>query len=215
MAPMCRFNKTEETAAEILLYGDIGAGLWDGISAKEFAQELAGLGDVEEINLCINSPGGDVADGFAIYNTLNRHSARIIVDVDGLAASIASVIAMAGDEIRMAENASLMIHDPWTIAMGDAEELRRAASILDTLQGQIAGVYAARTGQSLAAIKRMMSAETWMTAEEARAAGFCTAVIDNKFAENRKPGKSLASGSWRRNLAARRLALMEREVASA
>jgi ATP-dependent Clp protease, protease subunit len=201
MAPMCRFNKTEETAAEILLYGDIGAGLWDGISAKEFAQELAGLGDVEEINLCINSPGGDVADGFAIYNTLNRHSARIIV--------------VAGDEIRMAENASLMIHDPWTIAMGDAEELRRAASILDTLQGQIAGVYAARTGQSLAAIKRMMSAETWMTAEEARAAGFCTAVIDNKFAENRKPGKSLASGSWRRNLAARRLALMEREVASA
>jgi ATP-dependent Clp protease, protease subunit len=126
----------------------------------------------------MNSPGGDVFDGLAIYNTLKRHPANVIVDVDGMALSIASIIAMAGNEIRMAKNAMMMIHDPWTISMGTADDFREQADLMDTVKGNLVTTYADRTGVPESEVSDLMSAETWMTAEQAVKAGFADAVTD-------------------------------------
>ncbi|MCK5219101.1 Clp protease ClpP, partial [bacterium] len=121
-----------EKKVEILIYDQIGEDWFgDGVQAKKFAEELRDLGDIETIELRINSPGGSVWDGNAIYNTLRGHKATVNVTIDGLAASIASVIAMSGDTITMPENALMMIHNPATIAFGEAEEMRKAANMLD------------------------------------------------------------------------------------
>lgn len=159
-------------SADLYLYEEIG--IW-GITAADFLQELKGL-QAGTLNVHINSPGGSVFDGFAIYNALSTHPARVLVTVDGIAASIASVIAMAGDEIAMAENAMLMIHRPWTELSGFAADLRQQADVLDKLETNIVQVYAARTKQSEAAVRAAMEAETWYSAEEAVAAGFATSV---------------------------------------
>src|SRR5258707_608582 len=118
---------------EIWLYDQVGEGWFGGMSAKTFVAEVQKLGKVDLINLHINSPGGSVFDGVAIYNNLKSHPARIEVDVDGVAASIASVIAMAGDEIRMAANAMMMIHNAMGMTFGDAEDMRKTADLLDQL----------------------------------------------------------------------------------
>ena len=153
--------------AEILIYDDIGAGFFGGISAKDFADELAGIGDVEEINVRINSPGGSVFDGFAIYNSLKRLDAKIIVDIDGMALSIASVIAMVGDEIRMADNAMMMVHNPFTVVAGTSKELRETADVLDSMRDNIAQTYSERSKLSTDEAITAMDAETWYTAQEA------------------------------------------------
>lgn len=165
-------------AAEILIYEDIGDGWFGGLSAKQFAEDLKALGAVDTLDVRINSYGGQIFDGFAIYNTLVRHAARKTVHVDGVAASSASVIAMAGHEIRMAANGFLMIHNPWGYAQGSAAELRAQADLLDQIQGAIAGVYSARTGLSVGEILPLMDAETWFTADEAVAKGFADQVSD-------------------------------------
>lgn len=164
--------------AEILLYDNIGEGLFGGISAQGFMDELKGHASVNAIDLRLNSGGGDVFDGLAIHNALVRHPARVTTHVDGLAASIASVIAMAGDEIRMADNAMMMIHDPWTWAMGSAEELRKQAGTLDKIRDTLLATYTGRTGADQAEISGMMTAETWMDAQEAVSRGFADAVTE-------------------------------------
>lgn len=156
--------------AEIWLYEEIGG--WVGVSAKKFADDLKALGDLTKITLRINSPGGDVFDGNAIYNILKQHKARVEVFVDGLAASIASIVAMAGDEITIAENAMMMVHAPWTFAMGNADDLRKTIDMLDKVAETIVVTYARRTKKDEQAIKDLMAAETWMTADEAIANGF-------------------------------------------
>lgn len=168
--------RTNERAV-IYLYSDIG-GYFDGVTAKQFAKDLNDLGAVREINLRINSVGGSVFEGFAIYNLLSQHPATISVDVDGIAASIASVIAMAAapGALRMAANATMMVHRPWSMAVGDAETMRKEADLLDKLDGQIRGTYVRRTGAEPAAVAAMMLAETWMDAEEAVTAGFADTV---------------------------------------
>lgn len=168
--------KTKE--AEIWIYEEIGAGGWfeGGLSAKQFAEDLKALGKLERILVHINSPGGDVFDGIAIYNILKQNSARVAVTIDGLAASIASVIAMAGDEISMAENALMMIHDPWSIGIGNSAELREVADRLDKVGGVLTDTYARKTGLEPAQIAEMMALETWMTAAEAQAQGFVDTV---------------------------------------
>jgi len=164
-------------SAEIWLYGQIGESFWgDGISAKEFQKSLTALGKVSTINLRINSPGGDVFDGLAIYNQLAQHPARIVVDIDGLAASIASIIAMSGDEVRMASNAMMMIHNPHGMAVGDATEMQRVAALLTQVKGNLAETYAQRTGNSRDQLEAWMDDETWMTADTAVQHGFADAV---------------------------------------
>lgn len=161
--------------AEILIYDGIGQDFWgDGVTAKGFDKELKALGSPKNITVRINSGGGDVFDGIAIYNALSRHSARKTVCVDGLAASIASVIAMAGDEIIMGDGTFLMIHNAWSFAIGNAAEMRRTADLLDSVSGQISSIYVNRTGQSEKAVRAMMDAETWMDAADAVSKGFAS-----------------------------------------
>jgi len=164
--------------AEILVYDDIGAGMFGGMTAKDFADELKALGPVREINVRIQSGGGNVFDGVAMYNSLKRHPARIVVDVDGLAASIASLIAMAGDQINMAEDAIMMIHNPWTVTGGGSKELRKAADTLDKVADNLVNAYHARTGMHPDNIRSFMEEETWMTAEEAREFGFADRITE-------------------------------------
>lgn len=160
--------------AEVYLYDEIGG--W-GITAKEFAKEIKGLGDIKHIDLHIHSPGGDVFEGMAIYNLLKNHPAKITVHVDGLAASMGSVIAMAGDTILMPENAMMMIHKPWGIQGGDADDMRKYAELLDKVEGTLVSAYT-RSGKSADEIKELLKAETWYTGEEAVTAGFADKVIE-------------------------------------
>lgn len=171
------FRNLGDGAAEIFIFEEIG--YW-GISAKDFATELKALGDVKTINLHLNSPGGDVFDGAAIYNLLAKHSAEVTVDIDGMALSAASVVALAGDVVRMAENALFMIHDPWSIAMGGKEDMLRAADLLDKVKDTISSVYVAKTGLTKEAVDAAMTAETWYSASEALAAKFVDEVVPNK-----------------------------------
>lgn len=159
-------NKGNKTA-EVLIYDTIGAGWMGGISAQDFAKELKALGTLDTINVRINSEGGSVFDGIAIYNTLLSNKATITVDIDGLAASIASIIAMAGDTIRMANNALFMIHDPWTFAMGSADELRDQADLLDKVRDQLVTTYVSRSSIDAEKVSALMADETWMSSQEA------------------------------------------------
>lgn len=167
----------KDTAATIWLYDEIG--YW-GITAKTFAEELKAIGDVEAITVQINSPGGDVFDGLAIYNSLVKHRASVNVEIDGYAASIASIIAMAGDSISIADNAMLMIHNPWTFAMGEANDLRKTADTLDQVRTQLINTYAKRTGLDDETIGEMMDAETWIESGPAVEQGFADAVMESQ-----------------------------------
>jgi ATP-dependent protease ClpP protease subunit len=163
--------------AEVLIQEAIGENWYgDGLTAKRFGRELAALGEVDEILVRINSPGGAVFDGVAIYNTLKAHGATIEVFVEGLAASIASVIAMAGDKIRMGHGAMLMIHNPWTVAIGDADDMRDVADMLDKVGESLVDIYHERTGIEASEIKKLLTAETWLTATDAVEQGFADEV---------------------------------------
>ena len=161
-------------SADISIHDEIG--LW-GISASAFMRDLRGMGELDEINLSIHSPGGDVLDGWAIYNSLKSNKARVTARVEGLAASMASVILMAADTVEIPENAYIMIHNPWGFAMGDAEEMRDTADLLDKLGNGLVNAYASRTGNDEDEIREMMSAETWMDGKEAVERGFADKLI--------------------------------------
>lgn len=178
-----RIENKSATKAEIVIYGPIGASFWDdsGISAKKFSDELKNLEPtVNEITLRINSPGGDVFDGVAIYNRLKQHKAKIIVHIDGLAASIASIIALAGDEIYIGEGALYMIHLPWTFAMGDRNDLDNTITRLMDVEEQLLTIYSKRTGLDRTELRAMLEAETWLDADEAIEKGF----VDSKAEES-------------------------------
>lgn len=163
---------------EIWLYDQIGASFWgDGITSKAFQKELASLGRVTNIDLRINSEGGDVFEGFAIYNLLDQHPATIDVYVDGIAASIASIIAMVGDTRRMAKNSMMMIHNPQGIAIGDENEMDRVKALLQQVKGNLTQIYVDRTGNKASDIATWMDDETWFTAESAVERGFSDSVV--------------------------------------
>lgn len=165
--------------AEILIYEDVGESFFGGVSAKQFLDDLRGLGAVDLLNVRLNSYGGEVFDGLAIYRHLAEHKARKVVHVDGIAASIASIIAMAGDEIRMAEGGRMMIHDASGIAVGKADDMRRKADLLETVTASLADVYVARTGNPADQVRAWMKDETWFTAADAVANRFATAMAPN------------------------------------
>ena len=177
-----RVNKVNDDMAEVFVYGDIG-GWMDGVDAKEFARELKSL-KVTDITARINSGGGSVFEGQAIYNSLVNHPARVNVVIDGIAASIASVIAMAGDNISITEGSHIMVHKPWSIAMGDANSMRKEAEVLDSLESGIIDIYAARTGKSREKLEKWVSEETWFKGAAAVDAGFADNVIPAKRKEN-------------------------------
>lgn len=164
-------NKAGEKAA-LYIYDEIG--YW-GDTAKGLVDELRNVSG-DELDVHLNSPGGDIFDGLAIYQALKNHPAKVTMYIDGLAASIASVIAMAGDHIVMAPKASLMIHDGWTMSVGNAAELRKAADLLDTQSEIIASVYADRSNSDANAWRDAMREETWYTAQEALDAGLVDEV---------------------------------------
>ncbi|MCV9960741.1 Clp protease ClpP [Pararhizobium sp. BT-229] len=183
-----RVNANDD-AADIYIYGDIG-GWWDGIQAEDIVREIADL-TVDTLNVHVNSGGGIVFDGMAIYNAFAAHKANIVMHIDGIAASIASVIVMAGDEIRIGESANIMIHKPWSFMIGDAEEMRAEADILDNLEQGIVDIYAARTDKDDDALKKLMWAETWMRGQQAVDEGFADSVIPNKKKEKKAARSAL------------------------
>lgn len=161
--------------AELRIEGEIGA--W-GVTAKQFAKDLKALGDVSQINLYVNSPGGEVFEGIAIYNMLKHHPARIDGTVGSLAASMGSVVLMSSDTVSIPENAAIMIHKPWGIQGGDAEDMRRYAELLDQVEGSLVQAYVAKTGKTAEAIHALLDAETWMFGSDAVEAGFADKILE-------------------------------------
>lgn len=161
-------------SADVYIYDAIA---WWGVNASEFVRDLNQL-DAKTINVHINSPGGDVFEAWAIYQSIRAHKAKVVVHIDGLAASAASVIALAGDEIRMARGAFFMIHRAWVVAIGDAEELRKTIDMLRKVERGIESLYADRSNLSLEEVRAAMAEETWYSASEAKAAGFVDLVVD-------------------------------------
>ncbi|EPO2450614.1 Clp protease ClpP [Providencia rettgeri] len=182
-----QMKATSETSADIYIYDEIG--MW-GISAKRFTEDLISLGNINHINLHIHSPGGEVFEGIAIYNQLKNHNATITVHIDGLAASMASVIAMVGDEVKMPKNAMMMIHKPWGVSWGDANDMRDYADLLDKVENVLIPAYMEKTGKTKEEIEAMLGEETWLTAEECVEHGFANTVIE--------PVKAMASLSSKR-----------------
>ncbi len=165
--------------AEIWIYEMIGEDFWtgSGVTAKNFQKELAEI-KASQIDLHINSPGGVVFDGITIYNLIKQHPAKVTTYIDGLAASIASVIALAGDKVIMAENALFMIRNPTGLAMGTATDMRSLADVLDKIAGTMVVTYVGKSKKPEAEIKTMLDAETWMTADEALEAGFIDEISE-------------------------------------
>ena len=172
MKKFYEINNKADTA-EIWIYEQIGEDLWsgDGITAKDFQKELSKI-KASQIDLHINSPGGEVFSGLSIHNLLRQHPANVTTYIDGLAASIASVIALAGDKVVMAENALFMIHKASGMVMGTSDDMRDFAEKLDKVNGSIATTYQTKTKKEEAEINDLMAAETWMTATEALDFGF-------------------------------------------
>lgn len=175
--------------AELYIYDDIGGDMFgEGITAKDVAEAVKGFGNAAGLDIYINSYGGSVFQGLAIFNILRRQPARITTHIDGIAASAASVVAMAGDEIRMAANGFLMIHNAWGIAAGDGDAMRRAARDIDLATESIAQTYASRRNGDIDRIREWMTAETWFNAEQAIAAGLADGIVaENKIAAFIRP----------------------------
>lgn len=166
--------KAAADTTEILFYDEVG---YYGISAKQFSDALAAV-TTPNITLRINSPGGDVFDGMAIYNMLKQHAATVNVIVDGLAASAASFIAMAGDTLSMGDPSMLMIHRAWTFAFGNVNDMKAVGDLLAKVDDQIAGIYAAKSGKSAADMLALMDAESWLTAQESADLGLIDEIVE-------------------------------------
>jgi ATP-dependent Clp protease protease subunit len=182
MSKFWNFKNKSDNTGELLLYGDISSVSWfgDEITPKDFKKDLDALGDVKNLDIFINSGGGDVFAGQAIYSMLKRHSAFKTVYVDGLAASIAALISQVGDVRKMPKNAMMMIHNSWTIAIGNSALFRKMADDMDKIDESIRGVFIDKTGLDQKEITDLMDAETWMTAEEAVKRGFADEVEEEK-----------------------------------
>lgn len=183
-APACALDKFQPRAAEaegnvISIYDTIGEDWWtgEGMTARRVAGALRNIG-TKPVTVNVNSPGGDMFEGLAIYNLLREHPAKVTVRVMGLAASAASVIAMAGDEIEMGLGSMMMIHNSWGVVVGNQDDMREAASTFAEFDAAMADIYVARTGGNVDDIKAMMAAETWLRAERAIQDGFADSTFD-------------------------------------
>ena len=202
--------KNEDATRTLYLEGVIAEESWfaDDVTPAMFKEELySGDGP---ITLHINSPGGDCFAASQIYTMLMEYPNDVTVQIDGMAASAASVIAMAGTRVQMSPTSMMMIHNPFTMAMGDSEEMRKAIQLLDEVKESIINAYEIKTGQSRTKLSHLMDSETWMNAWKAKELGFCDEVM---FAEGDQPDTKNVSGfSYARKTAA--ACLMNRLVAS-
>ena len=175
-------QKVDDTSADIFIQGDIVSEQWDesDTSAKSFRDGLKELGNIPQLNVHINSAGGSVFDGIAIENMLKQSSSQVNVYIDGLAASIASVIAMGGDTIFMPSNAMMMIHMPWTMTMGNAKDMRKSADDLEKIAESSIITYLDKAGDKLdrSTLIQLMNDETWLTADEAVEYGLADEVLE-------------------------------------
>ena len=170
-------NSTKDEA-NIYMYGSISSYSWyDGISSNQVKNQLDGI-TAKTINVHINSGGGDVFESIAISNLLKNHAAEIIVYIDGLAASGASVIAMAADKVIMPSNTMMMIHKAWTYASGNSDELRKTADRLDKIDGAVTQSYTSRFVGETEELETLLADETWLTAAECKTFGFCDEIVD-------------------------------------
>ena len=179
------------TTADLDIYGDISSCWWDddAMSAPKLSKQLDELGDVSQINVHINSYGGEVAEGLAIYSALRRHKARVRTTCDGFACSIASVIFMAGDERLMSDASLLMIHNAWTSAWGvNAADLRKLADDMDTITSASKSAYMARVSITEDELTELMDAETWISPADAVDMGFATAIETFESADKASQG---------------------------
>ena len=168
-------GKATDAVAEVYIFDEIGA---YGITAQDFIAEMKEYKGTP-VNLRINCIGGDVFDGMAMYNIIKKREAKTTAYIEGIAASMGSVIALAADEVVMAENSLFMIHNAWGGAMGEAEDMRKTASVLEKISGEIASIYKRKTRLSLDRITDMMDEETWLNAQEAYELGFIDSISDS------------------------------------
>lgn len=168
--------KSDEGPAELLIYDEIDS--WFGVSAELLARDIAALDSERELTVRLNSPGGNIFDGIAILNAIRGHKGKVTTIVDGLAASAASFIAMGGDEVVMNRNAEMMIHKGHGIVIGEADDMRKQADLIDRLNENIAGIYAEKAGGTAEEWLATMGAETWYSAKEAVEAGLADRVIE-------------------------------------
>lgn len=161
-------------SADVYIFDEIGT---FGLTAQSFIEEIKSYKDTP-MSLHINCVGGDVFEGMAIYNVLKKRTAKTTVYIEGIAASMGSVIALAGDEVVMAENSLFMIHNAWGGAMGEATEIRKTAALLDKISGEIADIYTKKTNLPYNRVKEMMDEETWLSADEAYSLGFIDSISD-------------------------------------
>lgn len=167
----------------LYIYDIIGAGFFEeGVTAKSVRDELAKMNKAERLTVRINSPGGNVFDGVAIRAQLEQWDAGVDVLVDGIAASAASYITTVGDKVSMAEGAMLMVHDPWSFAVGNSAEMLKAAETLDKIAESMVGAYAKKSGKSAQDVRQTMKDETWMSADDAIAYGLADEKSDEKAA---------------------------------
>ena len=167
-------NKAGETA-DIYIFDEIGT---YGVTAQDFISEIKGLKDMP-INLRINSLGGDVFDGMAMYNVIKRREAKTTVYIEGIAASIATIIALGADEVIMAENSLFMIHNAWGGTSGEAKDMRKTAETLDKITSELTDIYVKKTGLSYDTLAEMMDEESWLNAQEAFDLGFIDTISDS------------------------------------
>jgi ATP-dependent Clp endopeptidase proteolytic subunit ClpP len=166
-------NVNAQGEAEISIFDEIGG--W-GIGVEQFKESFDLVKGAKAVRLLLNSPGGDVTAGMAMYNLLSSIREKLTVEVLGLAASMASIVALAGKTLVMGEGSFLMIHNPWTVTWGDSEGLRKTADVLDKFRGELLNIYVSRSGQSAEDVAAMMDAETWLTADESVDLGFAHEV---------------------------------------
>ncbi|MEU0465027.1 head maturation protease, ClpP-related [Amycolatopsis sp. NPDC006131] len=187
-----RLLTPQDSTPELWIYDEIS---WWGVCAADVAAQLNGhRGD---LHVRINSPGGDVFEGFAIYNMLAQLDGTVTVTVEGLAASAASFIAMAGDEIRMCLASQMMIHDPWGVCVGAADDMRGMAGVLDSLAETLAAIYAERAGGDVATWRETMRGEQWYNPQEAVDAGLADEIVTPKRGGDNEPDEGqLAASRW-------------------
>lgn len=184
----------KQNELELMIYDSIGSDWFsEGVTAKDVAAKLKDAGNVSQITVRLNSPGGDVFEGSAIYSLLSQHPAKVVCYVDGLAASAAFTIAMAGDEIYCSESGMMMCHNAWGMTMGESKDMRQMADTLDKISGTMRDIYAKRSGKTSDEMQGLMDSETWMTAGEAVKMGFATATIEREPDEDENAEELAAS----------------------
>lgn len=196
-------ERKERKIADFLVYGEIGDNPFEeaSVGPKNFAAAVAAAGPVHVFNVHIHSMGGLVLDALAMYNTLEAMDADVNTYVDGMAASSASIIAMAGDKVTMRKNTFLMIHNPFSMAIGDSESMRKEADVLDQIRDEIASVYKDKSGLPMDRLRKMMDDETWMNARQAKRLGFADAISGRSKVKIDKPKNQISMAGVVYNLA--------------